>query len=131
MKKSFLVSIYVVLSVLGLVLMKLGGNTGNFEFGKDTFVFSISFISLIGFVSYIISFFLFTNLVVKFNLSYIIPITSGIIQVLTLFSGLIIFKENINTNGIIGVIMVISGIVIMNIKKNGINKDKKYVLERK
>ena len=44
------------------------------------------------------------------------PITSGLIQVLTLISGFFIFKENISVNGIIGAGLVISGIVVMNIK---------------
>lgn len=122
MKKSILIIVYIVLTILGLVLMKLGGNTGTLSIEQSTFNFSINFISLLGFVSYIASFLLFTNIVVKFDLSYITPITSGIIQVLTLLSGILIFKENVSINGIIGIILVIAGIVVMNIKI----KEKKY-----
>lgn len=116
MKKSILVVAYIILTITGLVLMKLGGNTGTIEISGLDFNFSMSFISLLGFISYILSFLLFTNIVVKFNLSYIMPITSGLIQVLTLISGFFIFKENISVNGIIGAGLVISGIVVMNIK---------------
>ena len=116
MKKSVLVVAYIILTITGLVLMKLGGNTGTIEISGLDFNFSMSFISLLGFISYILSFLLFTNIVVKFNLSYIMPITSGLIQVLTLISGFFIFKENISVNGIIGAGLVISGIVVMNIK---------------
>lgn len=116
MKKSILVIVYIILTILGLVLMKLGGNTGTFSIEQATLHFSINFISLLGFASYIASFLLFTNIVVKFDLSYITPITSGIIQVLTLLSGILIFKENVSINGIIGIILVIAGIVVMNIK---------------
>lgn len=116
MKKSILVVAYIILTITGLVLMKLGGNTGTIEISGFDFNFSMSFISLLGFISYILSFLLFTNIVVKFNLSYIMPITSGLIQVLTLISGFFIFKENISVNGIIGAGLVISGIVVMNIK---------------
>ncbi len=116
MKKSILVVAYIILTITGLVLMKLGGNTGTIEISGLDFSFSMSFISLLGFISYILSFLLFTNIVVKFNLSYITPITSGLIQVFTLISGFFIFKENISVNGIIGAGLVISGIVVMNIK---------------
>ena len=116
MKKSILVIVYIILTILGLVLMKLGGNTGTLSIEQSTFNFTINFISLLGFVSYIASFLLFTNIVVKFDLSYITPITSGIIQVLTLLAGILIFKENVSINGIIGIIFVILGIVVMNIK---------------
>ena len=121
MKKSILVIVYIILAVLGLILMKVGVNTGTISFADNDFTFSINFISLLGFVSYIASFFLFTNIIVKFNLSYIIPLTVGIIQVLTLISGYLIFKENLSINGIIGIILVIIGIVIMNLKKSSKN----------
>lgn len=115
MKKYILVITYIILMLSGLVLMKLGGNTGSFEFTNMEFGFSISFISLLGFVSYIASFLLFTNIVVKFDLSYIVPITSGIVQVLTLISGFCIFNEHVTFKGIMGAVLVIIGIVVMNI----------------
>lgn len=116
MKKSILVIVYVILTILGLVLMKFGGNTGTVSFEKSTILFSINFVSLLGFLCYIVSFLLFTNIVVKFDLSYITPITAGIIQVLTLVSGILVFKENVSINGIVGIFLVVIGIVIMNIK---------------
>ena len=125
MRKKFLVVLYVILNILGLVLMKLGGNTGTVNIKGSSFDFSMSLISLIGFICYIMSFLIFSNIIVKFDLSYIIPITSGIVQVLTLISGFVIFSESITIKGIIGALMVISGIVIMNVKKN-----KKYVEDK-
>lgn len=116
LKKFILVVMYILLTIAGLVLMKVGGNTGNIKLEKDCFIFSMSFLSLLGFICYISSFLIFTNIVVKFKLSYIMPITAGLIQVLTLLSGYIVFKENVTINGIIGVILVILGIVVMNIK---------------
>ena len=116
MKKSILVIIYIILTIVGVILMKLGGNTGEISFISSEIEFSINLISLFGFVSYIASFLLFTNIVVKFNLSYIMPITSGLIQVFTLISGFFVFKENITIKGIVGALIVILGIIIMNIK---------------
>lgn len=125
-KKSVLVIIYILLTIAGLILMKIGGNTGTISFGEGGFNFSMNFVSLLGFVSYIASFLLFTNIVVKFELSYIMPITAGIIQVLTLLSGCLIFKEKVTINGIIGISLVIIGIVVMNLKtKNKIETVKK------
>ena len=123
MKKMILVILYILLTITGLVLMKLGGNTGSILIENMSFSFTMNFISLIGFISYILSFLLFTNIVVKFDLSYIMPITSGLIQVLTLLSGFFIFNEVISTKGIIGASLVICGIIVMNIKvKKGNDK---------
>ena len=95
---------------------EIGVNTGEFVLNQGTLTFSINVISLLGLVCYILSFLVFTSIVVKFDLSYIVPLTSGVVQVLTLISGFIIFKENISIKGIIGAILIITGIVIMNVK---------------
>ena len=116
MKKVICIALYIFLYLSGLILMKLGVNTGEFIFNQGTLSFSINVISLLGLVCYILSFLVFTSIVVKFDLSYIVPSTSGVVQVLTLVSGFIIFKENISIKGIIGAILIIMGIVIMNIK---------------
>lgn len=131
MKKMILVILYILLTITGLVLMKLGGNTGSILIENMSFSFTMNFISLIGFISYILSFLLFTNIVVKFDLSYIMPITSGLIQVLTLLSGFFIFNEVISTKGIIGASLVICGIIVMNIKvKKGNDKIQSDVVKQ-
>ncbi len=111
-----LVLIYLVLTLSGLILMKFGGNPGSFSMADGNINFGISPISLIGFICYICSFLLFTRIVVLFDLSYIMPLTTGIVQVLTLVASKVIFKENFSTQGIIGASIVIIGILIMNIK---------------
>lgn len=116
MKKVICIALYIFLYLSGLILMKLGVNTGKFVLNQGTLTFSINVISLLGLVCYILSFLVFTSIVVKFDLSYIVPLTSGVVQVLTLISGFIIFKENISIKGIIGAILIITGIVIMNVK---------------
>ena len=115
--KIALIIVYLVLSLSGLILMKLGGNTGSFSMVDGGVNFSISPISLIDFICYIGSFFLYTRMVVIFDLSYITPICTGIIQVLTLIASKIIFKENITVQGIIGASIIIIGLLIMNIKR--------------
>ena len=118
MKKIFLVGIYIILAILGLVLMKYGQNTGSVSIEGGSILFSINYISLLGLISYILSFLLYTKIVVSFDLSFIVPVTAGVIQVLTLLFGIFLFKETISILSIVGVILVIVGIVLMNIKLN-------------
>ena len=126
MKKIFLVVMYVILTIAGLVLMKLGQNTGSFLVNHGDVLFSINWISLLGLISYILSFLLYTRIIVNFNLSFIVPVTAGIVQLLTLVFGIVLFNENISKLSIIGVTLVVAGIVIMNIKvsKKNINNIK-------
>lgn len=113
--KIILIIIYLALSVSGLIFMKLGGNTGTIAVENKTLNFGISLISALGFICYIGSFFLFTRLVVMFDLSYIMPLTTGIVQILSLIASIIIFKEPYNWQTITGVILVIGGIMMMNL----------------
>jgi len=118
--KILLIGIYLLLTTSGLVLMKLGGNTGTLLMKEGIFSFSMSLVSGLGFVCYILSFLLFTKIVSMFNLSYIYPISAGIVQILTLIASAFILKETISTQGIIGAIIIIIGIIIMNINTNKI-----------
>lgn len=112
-----LICIYIILTLSGLTLMKLGGNAGTIAVENGNMNFGISLISLAGLVCYLCSFLLFTRIVVMFDLSYIMPLTTGIVQVLTLVVAKIVFKENFTWQSIIGASLVIIGVLIMNWKK--------------
>ena len=105
--KIVLVLIYLVLTISGLVLMKKGGNPGSITMNKGDLNFGINIISLLGFICYIGSFLIFTRLVVMFDLSYIMPICTGIVQTLTLVASYFVFKEQISKQGLIGACLVI------------------------
>ena len=112
--KIVLIGIYLFMTVAGLVLMKYGKNPGSIKVADGNISFGVSFISGIGLLCYIISFVLFTRIVIMFDLSYIYPITTGIVQILSLIASKIVFKENITIQALIGACLVIVGIVVMN-----------------
>jgi len=114
--KIVLTIIYICLTTLGIFLMKLGGNSLTLSF-HNGINFKIGFVTLLGFLSYLCSFLLWQRLVVSFDLSYIVPITTGITQIIILLIGILFFKEQINTVGILGVLFVILGVVLMTIGK--------------
>ena len=111
-----LIAIYIVLTVSGLVLMKKGANSGTITIQNGELNFGINLISLAGFLCYICSFLLFTKIIIMFDLSYIMPICTGIVQIFTLIASYVVFKEQMSKQGIIGVCLVIIGIIIMSIK---------------
>ena len=116
--KFIFIGIYLLLTISGLILMKLGGNSGTIAVANKELTFGISLISALGFVCYIASFILYTKIIMMFDLSYIVPITTGIAQILTLVASSIILKEEISVKGIIGACIIIAGIIIMNWKSN-------------
>lgn len=110
--KVVLTIIYIIFTTLGLFLMKLGGNSLSLSF-QNGITFKISFITLFGFLSYICSFLLWQKLLVSFDLSYIVPIVTGITQIIILLLGIFFFKEQVNITGMIGAVLIIIGIVLM------------------
>lgn len=113
--KYIFVVIYLVLTLSGLIFMKLGGNSGSLALNNGTINFSINWISAIGFVCYLCSFLLFTKIIIMFDLSYIMPLVTGIVQIGTLIASKIVFKEIITIQGLIGASIIIVGIVVMNL----------------
>jgi multidrug transporter EmrE-like cation transporter len=114
--KILLTIIYLLTTTAGMIFMKLGGNSLGFTI-KEGIDFKIGGLTLIGFILYAVSFLLWQRLLVTFDLSYIVPITTGIAQILILIIGVSIFKENINIYNIVGVLLIIVGVLLISLKR--------------
>lgn len=115
--KYLLTSIYIILTTCGITFFKLGGDTLKIGFG-DGFSLKIGWITTIGLIFYLVSFILWQKLLVKYDLSTMVPIVTGISQIIIMLIGYAVFKEKISIQGIIGASLIIVGIVIMSFPKN-------------
>lgn len=115
--KYLIMLVYVVFSAGGIVCFKLGSKQA-LEVSLTSSIFSItlSWISILGICLYVCSFLIYMGLVSKYDLSYLIPVISGAVYIVTLLAAIIIFKENIQFYQIIGILFVLVGMVLMNIK---------------
>lgn len=112
-----IIGMYIFFTVGGLILLKLGSDSINIIIKNGNFDISISYISILGFIAYIISFLLYTFFIIKkYNLSYIYPILTGLTQILVVLAGVFIFKEHINITGAIGIVLILVGLILLNIK---------------
>lgn len=109
--------LYLLFSILGLTLIKLGGNSTAILLRIPKLNVGLSLISILGFLSYLISFLIFVLIIPRYELSYLSPLTIGITQIAILIIAYFIFRENINTFKILGVISIIIGVILINIKK--------------
>ncbi|MDO4283017.1 MAG: hypothetical protein Q4D02_05200 [Clostridia bacterium] len=116
MLKYILVAIYLVCTTSGMALIKLGGSSTTMGIKDGNFALSMSFISILGYLIYIVSFLLWTKILTMFDLSYIVPIATGISQIIILLMAMGLFHENISIMGFIGIALTISGVICMNIK---------------
>ena len=116
--KILMIILYLIFTVTGLILMKKGGNAGKIAMNAGEVELSISWISAIGFVCYIISFLLFTRIIMMFeNVSFISPICNGVSQVCIVVASILFLKEKFSGATIGGAALIIAGVIIMNLKK--------------
>lgn len=116
MSKYLLTLVYILFTTCGITFMKLGGDSLKLSLSKE-FSLRMGWTTLLGFLFYIVSFLLWQKLLVKYDLSSMVPIVTGISQIIIIIIGYVIFKENVSIQSIIGAITIIIGIIIMTFGK--------------
>lgn len=113
MIKYVLTIVYLICTTGGITFMKLGGDSLKLGL-KDGFSLSMGWKTFIGFLLYLISFLLWQRLIVKYDLSIMVPIVTGIVQILVLLIGHFVFKESLSMLSTFGAILIITGIILMS-----------------
>lgn len=114
--KILMIGIYLLLSASGLICFKLGSSrTALITLIVHNAQMKLSTFSLVGILFYGCSFLLYLGLVSKYDLSYIVPVTTGIMYIIIFISSYIIFKEPITLVHVIGTILVLIGITMINL----------------
>jgi len=111
------VIIYLIFTVGGLIFMKLGAGNTNINYDKLILNISINVYLMVGLILYMLSFIMWNVLLKKYDLTYIVPITTSLSQIAVLISGVIIFKEKINLTSGIAILIIMVGVVMLNISK--------------
>ena len=117
MSKIIYIIIYLICSTFGLIMIKIGTSNTSFNISSIYLGMNLSWKLLIGFLSYIISFVLWTIVISKYNLSFIYPLVTAILFILVMISSAIFLKENVTISQIIGVFVIIIGVFITTIRK--------------
>lgn len=112
--KYILILVYIFFTTSGITFMKLGGDSLHLGI-KGGLSFGVSWTTFLGLLFYLVSFLLWQRIVVKYDLSIIVPIVNGIVQVITLFIGHFIFKETLSVTSYIGTFLVIIGIGLIGL----------------
>jgi drug/metabolite transporter (DMT)-like permease len=111
---TLFIILYVLFAVVGSTLLKYGGlEQIKSLFTIPFFDVTVSWITLTGFFCYGVSFFLYTILLNKFDLSFISPLTVSLVYILLMVTAFIIFKEPFSTQKIIGSSLILLGIIMI------------------
>lgn len=105
---------YIVFAVGGSTFIKYGG------LSKVTSLFtiplinvSISLTTLLGILFYGLSFIVYIFLLNKFDLSFISPLTVGIVYVLLMATAVLVFHETFTIAKIIGCALILAGVLLV------------------
>ena len=105
---------YVLLTVSGLILFKLGADSMQITSTiRGVVNFQISLTSLIGVGCYIGSFIIYLLLLSKNALSFLIPVMMGVLYISVLIASVLILKEKIPSASLIGCGLILFGIILI------------------
>lgn len=111
-----LVMIYVVMGVSGMSLFKAGSNAmTTINASPEALRLTLSWSSILGVVLYGGSFLLYLYLISKFDLSYLMPILTGLTYIGILLVSSFIFKESMPLSKVIGSALILGGVIVMNL----------------
>lgn len=114
---NLILLIYAIISSAGLILLKLGGQTGApVSIINGRLEFNLGFYAIGGIVLYGLSFIIYAYLISKNDLGYIIPISTALVYVFIFAASFFIFKEVFTAVKIVGICLILGGLILLNIK---------------
>lgn len=115
---NLLLLIYVAITTTALTLMKAGSSGGApISIAGEKIVFNLNPVLVTAGVLYVTSFLLYTYLISKFNLSYIVTVGTGLVYIVIFIISFTVFKELFTFKKIIACVLIVVGIILMNIDK--------------
>lgn len=111
-----LILAYVIATSAALILLKLGSQSGSLVAVTDgKFNLNLNLLSTGGLFFYGVSFLVYTYLISKFDLGYIIPLTTALVYVIIFIASYFIFKEPFTFVKILAIALILIGLGLLNI----------------
>jgi drug/metabolite transporter (DMT)-like permease len=79
--------------------------------------FNLNFYTLMGVFLYGLSFLIYTFLIARYNLGYIIPLTTAFVYIVVFAASYFIFNEIFTPLKIMGILFITLGLILLNLKK--------------
>lgn len=115
---NIILFIYSVSSSLGLILLKLGSKSGApVSFAEHKIHFNFSPYILSGIFLYGFSFIVYTYLISKNDLGYIVPVSTALVYMFIFSASYVLFKETFTLARVIGILLIFGGLVLLNLGK--------------
>lgn len=108
----------MLITSLALIILKLGTSAGPpVQYVGDKLQFNINAYTIVGVFLYGTSFIIYTYLLSKYDLGYIIPLTTALVYAIIFTASYFIFKEVFTATKIVGIVMILAGLVFLNLDR--------------
>lgn len=114
---KFLIALYIFTTSTALIMLKSGASNGapiSFVGGKVAL--NANWHVALGIALYGTSFLIYTYLISKYDLGYIIPLTTAFVYIAIFFASFMIFKEAFTVVKILGIALILGGVILLNLK---------------
>lgn len=112
-----LFAVYALLSAGGLVLFKLGGRDAALELERTGFSVSLSWKMLLGIFCYLCSFLLWLVIVSRTQLTFAMPLSVGVVNILVFLGSARFLGEQITPTKILGLAVIVLGLFLISIPR--------------
>lgn len=116
---NLLILLYVAAASLGLIFVKLGTEHAALplRFVEGKLYLSFNGFVFAGIFLYGVSFLVYMYLLSRFDLGYIIPLTTALVYTVILCASFFVFHEAFTFIKIVGVTLILAGVILLNLNK--------------
>ena len=115
---KLVIPFFVAATSLALILVKLGTKSGlPISFVANKLQFNLNAYTIAGILLYGLSFASYIYLLSRYDLGYIIPLTTALVYVLVFVASYFIFHEVFTVAKIIGIGLILSGLIFLNLNR--------------
>ena len=116
--QKVILALYVFATSSALVALKWGAKTGApVQSVNNKLHFNLNFYVISGVILYGISFLLYTYLIAKYDLGYIVPLTTALVYILIFGASYFIFNEVFTAVKITGIALIVGGLILLNLNR--------------
>jgi small multidrug resistance pump len=114
---KILIAIYVLIASSALIALKLGSKDGApIQVINSKLLLNFAPLAVTGIALYGLSFLLYTFLISRYDLGYIIPLTTALVYVIIFTASFVIFHEVFTMFKILGIVFIVLGLILLNLK---------------
>lgn len=111
---KILIALYTVLTAVSLILLKMGTLGGIISTENGSIALNLGFLAILGIFTYGLSFLMYIILVSKYELGFIVSLTTALVYIIVFTASFVIFKETFTILKIIAIGFILAGVVLLN-----------------